>query len=215
MIILPTRNRPEGLKRFAEHYRKTCSTETVVVVYELEFWDNYASVLENLPTNWWCIISDGGSIGAALNTAFEQFPNESVYGVVCDDTIPRTEHWDKELTAAALEHGFAWPNDLHQRSNFACHFFINGDTVRNVGFIAHPKLKHYGIDNFWFHLHHNHRKYLDHVILEHTNLVTGKAQMDDTYQHSIQFKQDDWNEWQSILKTGMDKYRKLIAPLPY
>lgn len=197
MWLLPSRQRPENLKRFFDAYHKTKADSPGVVWLDEDDADNYRSI--NVPNNWCVIIHkrlDG--TGAITNKFFEMFPEETWYGLLGDDVIPRTEYWDKKLIEAAGDDGVAYGNDLLAGEKIATHPVVGGEMVRELGWLALPGCKRIYIDSALqeFAWRKGKLHYLPDVIIEHMHFSNGKSPMDETYRktHNSEDKAiyDEW-----------------------
>lgn len=178
MHILPTRGRPKGLQRFFDEGKPE---QPGVVVIEKDQRALYAGV--RFPQGWNLLVREEreGYVHAA-NAAFDAFPNEPWYGMVSDDSVGRTPHWDSLLAAAAVPNRLVWPNDLYRgRCTFPC---IGGELCRAAGWFVYPLLWHSYCDTVWFDLQQKlgiAGGYMEDVVLEHMHYVVHKAAYDQTY----------------------------------
>lgn len=191
VLVLASRGRPHNLRRFAEAYDRTEAVSKVVV--GLDYGDPKTQEYRdlNLHQSFTFLTVGNPNPGACFvqNKIFEAYPNADVYGIVADDVIPTTKHWDVKLAKAAVG-GVSFCADGMHDGRFATHPFIDGDLVRKYGFIAPPGLKHLYVDNFWNDVGaETHLKYLDTVRLEHHHWSNDKAPKDETYNH--QYAQGD------------------------
>ena len=194
VLILATRGRPHNLIRFMEAYEEMSSTAKVVVGLDDDdpVLEIYREISKSMPKSFQMLMVDNPSPGACVvqNKIFEAMPDADVYGIIADDVVPMTVHWDNELSQAAYKHGVAFCADGMHDGKFATHPFIEGDLVRDYGFIAPDGLKHLYVDNFWFDVgQRDGIKYLPDVRLEHRHWCNGKAPKDDIYNH--QYAQGD------------------------
>lgn len=189
-ILMPTKSRPQNVKRFFEAYKKTLAVEQVVLLIDDD--DKYLPDYMNLGTDFYFYLNKADGIGGLMNLFYEDNPNESYYALIADDVLPETEHWDIILKHGCLETGgITWGADGIQNEGLPTHPFINGNLVRKLGYIAHPKLKHCFIDNCW----HIAAKiigggYYPNIKMTHMHYLNGKAHMDDTYKNQPSMKDD-------------------------
>lgn len=184
MIIMPTMGRPHNLKRFIDAYRKTLATTPVVIVFDqgdktlpeyakLDYPDNF------IKTD----VAAGTRISDLQNMAFYHFHNESFYGLIGDDCVPETEHWDLILQEACGSNKIAWGDDGLQGSKIATHPFIGGDLLRKIGWIAAPGFVRFFTDTIVTDIARGLEVavYLPNVKTIHYHPFNGTALMDDTY----------------------------------
>lgn len=182
MWLLPSRQRPESLKRFFDAYRETGADSPGVVWLDDDDYDKYMDI--NLPKGWFFIINEPmDGTGPITNAFLERYPNEPWYGLLGDDVIPRTQGWDKKLIAAAGSNGVAYGNDLINAERHAAHPVVGGDMVRSLGWLALPGCKRIYIDDALMEVakRRGTLKYIPEVVLEHMHYTAGKSQFDDTY----------------------------------
>jgi len=115
-----------------------------------------------------------------LNNHYSDFPNEPYYGVINDDMIPRTYHWDQELINTAGADHIAYSDDMLQGQRMCTFPVIGGDLVRRVGRLVFDGVN---LDTSWMLLGFKHGllRYRPDVRLEHMHYMNGKAPFDDTY----------------------------------
>lgn len=207
MIILPTKNRPQNMKRFIEAYYNTFATAPVTVVYEES---DYASHDLELPAHWWrALVPDGTRIGDIFNGQFQNNPNEAVYGIMADDVFPITPYWDAILSHYAGTKNIAWGKDTIQNEKLPTHPFIGGELVRKLGWLAAPGIKHWYVDNVWKALatELNCGIYLDNIRISHLHPTNARAKMDGTYsgqpspaQDLVRFREFMHNEFADVIR---------------
>ena len=143
MHIVPTRGRPQLLRRFFEIGRPA---EKGVVVIDIDQWELYADV--RLPASWTRLKVPmmRGFVWKA-NAGFEAFPDEPWYAWGGDDCVGRTKGWDTILAAEAASSYVAWGDDLHAHK--CTHPFIGGELCRALGHVAYPAFKSQYVDYVW------------------------------------------------------------------
>lgn len=184
MWFLPSRLRPRSLQRFFNAYEDTgADSEGVVWVDDDDpHIIQYQCVI--FPLKWIMLTQPPlGSNGDIANAFFSLFPNEPWYGFLADDVVPRTPHWDEKLIEAGKD-GLSYCEDYLNADRQPTHFVVNGDWVRETGWLALPGCKRTYIDNAWFEIAKRKKKitYLNNVVLEHLHFSNGKSPMDETYQ---------------------------------
>jgi len=194
MIIIPTRGRPDNIRRFVVAYKKTLATEpfTLLLDNNDEKKEDYYPHLEGLDA--WCVLDDtNNGIAGRMNDFFEKNPDKEYYAIIGDDVVPETTEWDQRMKEACLPDKICWAHDGIQNGGLPTHPFIGGDLVRSLGWIAHPKLKHMYVDNVWrdITVQEKNGVYLDDVRLIHHHYVNNKAEMDDVYSKSLDYMNDD------------------------
>lgn len=182
MILIPSRGRPLHMQRLVTHYAITGAVEPVCVLLDEDDAPNYDNV-GKLPSWEFVVHGPRTHITEITNRGFALFPGEDCYGVLADDVIPQTAHWDQVLKAAAGRRGIAWADDLLQRDRLPTHVFMGGDLARALGWVSCPRVKHWCADNVWLDVGRavGRAFYVPDVVLEHAHCLNGKAEFDSTY----------------------------------
>lgn len=192
MIILPTKGRPDNLVRFIGAYQKTYAILPVYVVLDASDSFRYDGI--TFPENWKRVTAPPGTpIGNIFNLVFEACPNEAYYGIMADDVIPETPHWDTLLRQACQPNKIAWGMDGIQNEAIPVHPFIGGELVRELGFLAAPGIRHWFVDNAWksIAVALDAEMYLPDVKTSHHHYVNGKARLDRTYEEQPDHRADE------------------------
>lgn len=207
-LILPTKGRPELLKRFIESYNanRTEYSKVFPVIDDSEV-DTY-----NVP----CIqTSDGNGLVSKLNLSAELLWDMYDYiGFAADDLVVKTPEFDRIIVEYFKEHPeikiIHVGDELHN-GTIANHWFIRSSVVRDWGFFIPPVFKHLFIDNFITTIGKDTKTiaYLDNVIIEHRHYINKKAEMDATYK--ISSTKEIFNHDQTAFKDLMasEKYNLL------
>lgn len=149
MFIVPTYKRPERLKNLIKVYQETKATALVFV-----FIQGNPELYEGIeyPDTWAVEVLDKNiGLVAALNRGFEKFPNETWYGIICDDQVPQEQEWDKKL----FEHLTPWnmvsTDDTLNKNDWrmAGIPIFGGDLIRECDFIMPPCTWHICGDDWW------------------------------------------------------------------
>lgn len=184
MWIVPTYNRPEKFARFIAAVKATgCTTPGVVVLNGSP--DGYD--LTDLPTGWSVLTTEPEGMVKAVNRAFAQFPDEPWYGMLVDDSEPKTSGWDKRLIEAGMKSGIASCNDNDQAPRRMCGAVVfRGDLIRTAGFFYPPCTWHAYGDDFWEMVgkQYNCWAVLMDVVVEHRHPFKHLDQMDATHERS-------------------------------
>ncbi len=84
MLILPTKGRPESLRRFIGAYNDTGGTLPVWVIFDAGDAHNYNHI--ETPTHWKRLSAPSGTaLGGIFDLLFKKYPNEAYYAMVADD----------------------------------------------------------------------------------------------------------------------------------
>ena len=183
MLILPTKGRPLNLKRFIRAYNDTKAVIPIWLILDAS--DGYRYNLIETPPHWKRVsVPSGTPLGGIFERIFKKYSNEAYYGMVADDVVPETEHWDSIMMEACQPDKIVWGCDELQNERLPVHPFIGGDLVRKLGFWAAPGMKHWFVDNAWKAIADalGCGIYMPNVKMIHRHYVNGRAPMDKTYQ---------------------------------
>jgi len=192
-ILVPSRGRPENVKRLADSFHKTEARCDLWVVIDDDDWDrkHYENNAEEYEYGY--LVIDNQSIGMAqpLNKGVEilmddeRYDHYDYFGFLGDDHLPRTTYWDYILTLAIPynTNGIAYGNDLLQGANLPTACIMNREIVEHLGGMVPPHFKHLYLDNFWKRLGTDigGLHYRPDVIIEHMHPVARKSEMDVNY----------------------------------
>jgi hypothetical protein len=149
--MLPTRNRPEKLKRFIQTYLETNSKSTVLVRVDNDdpMLHNYKSI--DYPDEFKLLIGKPKRCVAICNELVRSFPNAPNYTLMCDDVTPEPVGWDDMLKEAAGFNCISFGRGDYTRKDgpVPCHPCIGGDLVRHLGWFFHPDFVHDLADLMW------------------------------------------------------------------
>lgn len=196
MLLVPTRGRPENLRRFLAACLDTGVSTPIVCRLDKDDGrlPEYRSCLD------WAqkaidvrhVTGAPLGFGGKINHLFRLYPDASFYACMQDDVVPLTPLWDTIL-AEACKGGIAYPDDGLQRENLPTNPFIDGGLARRMGFLAMPMCWHWFIDNAWKDIGHavGHLRYVPDVLIEHRHWANHKAPVDPTYQGAAERSAED------------------------
>jgi hypothetical protein len=192
LVIVPSRGRPQNVKRLIEAMGQTCTADTTLLL-GLDRDDRCKTDYLNLPLGLdpprllrVTVESDLRGVVPWINhLAVEEMNNYRFIGTLGDDNLPRTDGWDTEIIEALERQPFAFADDLHpgrQPGSLACHIFMRAEVIRKLGYMGPPSLAHMYVDNVW------HAwgeacgmEFLKDTIIEHLHPSAGKAESDEGY----------------------------------
>lgn len=190
-LLLPTRNRPDGLARFVESARGTATdpTRVEIVVYIDDDDDAYDSLDLDIRT----VRGPRLVLSELWNRCFENATGDIV-GHMGDDLVFRTVGWDQLIEDAfaavpdriCFVHG--WDGDPnHHSPPFGTHGFVHRRWVDTVGRFVPPYFSS-DFNDTWLNDvvdQIGRRVYLPHLYTEHLHPAFGKAPLDQTHQERL------------------------------
>lgn len=206
MWTFATRNRIKNCERFIEAWNSTGANSPVYVRL-----DDDDPALEQLkllpwPKSFQIHVGARARLGQSMQEMFVRYPNEPWYGILADDVIPKTQHWDQRLIDAAGNNRVSCANEVHEKAIRICHPCVGGDLVRLVGCFAIPTVKHFGTDTLWESIHHccDLNNKLHDVVLEHAHFNFGQSELDQTYQESQAIRREDKMAYKTWMNENFD-----------
>jgi hypothetical protein len=220
LVIVPSRGRPENIRRLLNGVHETSKLATHVHVAA----DDDDPDLESYRQ----VMDEAGSPGDVLETGPRkglaawtneialrragEYPFLASFG---DDHLPRTQHWDYYLVRA-IEHmggGFSYPWD-GQREDVPQAVVVSSGIVQALGWMCEPSLQHYYVDNVWADLGRGAGciRHCRAVAVDHVHPAAGKAPADKTYTEAggkLAADREAYQEWRRSRMTG--DIAKIIA----
>lgn len=216
MWIFATRNRVDNCKRFIRLWKETEASSPVYL--RLDDDDPALEEMKSLPWPKEFILNIGPRVRLAgsMEEMFKNYPNEPFYGLLADDLMPGTLHWDQKLINAAGLDNLSYADEVFEKRIRICHPCVGGDLVRHVGFFAVPGIRHFCTDTFWEELYHyfgkENRQY--DVTLAHAHFNFNQSARDQTYDESQAIKTNDtqifreWKQqnWETVTKSIEERF---------
>jgi hypothetical protein len=228
-VIVPTRGRPENIRRLIETWASTGATSTLwfgidnddesIDLAALGEW------IEGDQLSFEVRLTSGPhtSMATTLNDiameAIEEFP---FVGFAGDDHLPRTTEWDRRIFnhLANKAPAIVYANDLMQGINLPSAVFMSSAIPRALGYFCPPQFRHLYIDDVWkawgLGMEGLHRYiYLPDVIVEHVHPQAHKADWDAGYErvNSGEMWEHDKACWDTYQMTSLDIDIKKIRGL--
>ncbi len=189
-LLVPTRNRPDNLKRFYESAMATANLPKAVevVAYVDDDDDSYDFSLPRLRY----VRGPRIVLSKMWNKCYD-IALGPIYGHMGDDIIFRSDNWDALIKnifnsfedKILFVHGDDM-SDVH-RSNFGTHGFIHKNWVDAVGYFVPPYFSS-DFNDTWLNDVANaldRRVYIDAVKTEHMHYVFNKAEKDQTHEERL------------------------------
>lgn len=191
-VLLPSRNRPEGLQRAVESWAKNSTHSDIFFCFQEDDPHLKANITiaGNKPYH---IVGDIG-LAAKANMLCDSHPGYSGYMVLNDDQIIHTSGWDRmildRLDKLEAESGHRlwiphWRDGIHDEK--LCQGFSTREMLAATGsHLPRGYMRHLFTDNYFMFigktcglLH-----YMPEIFIEHLHFVVGKAPVDQNYQRS-------------------------------
>lgn len=202
MWLIPTRRRVSKLREFCNSAVKAeTTTPALIIIDAKDYKDNQHDYMNlemyHFPTGagWKIHVSEAEGMGPKIREVWPQIQDRAWVGVLNDDHVIVTKHWDKRLVNQLTGRNFITCNDKWQAPNRAA-----GATVFSMplleafGFpMFPPQIDHLGIDD----------------VFETIGRNTGcwEVDMSVTVEHHHAFKSPE---------TGMDEtHRKVYGTSPW
>lgn len=189
-LLVPTRKRPDNLKRFYESAMATANApkDVEVVAYVDDDDDSYDFSLPRLRY----VRGPRIVLSEMWNKCYD-IALGPIYGHMGDDIIFRSDNWDaliKNMFSSYEDkilfvHGDDM-SDVH-RNNFGTHGFIHKNWVDAVGYFVPPYFSSDFNDTWLNDVANalNRRVYIDAVKTEHMHYVFNKAEKDQTHEERL------------------------------
>lgn len=195
LVIVPSRGRPQNIRRLLDAWEDTNAMATLVVAVDDDDpqLDNYIDAMKHAPNDEQFQLHIGRRLrlaGTLNHVANERVNREGalgsdIIGFMGDDHVPRTFKWDLEIevTFSARGIGVVYGNDLIQGPNLPTAVFMSAAIIRALGYMVPSGLTHMYLDNTWkvWGEGMGRLTYLHHTIIEHMHPIAGKAEWDDRY----------------------------------
>lgn len=189
-LLVPTRKRPDNLKRFYESAMATANApkDVEVVAYVDDDDDSYDFSLPRLRY----VRGPRIVLSEMWNKCYD-IALGPIYGHMGDDIIFRSDNWDaliKNIFSSYEDkilfvHGDDM-SDVH-RNNFGTHGFIHKNWVDAVGYFVPPYFSS-DFNDTWLNDVANaldRRIYIDAIKTEHMHYVFGKSEKDQTHEERL------------------------------
>ena len=208
-ILLPTRNRLEDFKIFAESWRKTTEGLSVVIVRI----DNDDNTYDEIKHDYPEFIYEYGESNPPITLLNELATKYSqMYDYVSymeDDCNFNTNGWESIFINKINEigdNGIVWGNDLINKENLVGLPFMNSKIVRCLGHIAPPEIKYLWVDHYWLKLGQalGSLYYFPDVVVEHRHYSTGKRPKDSISEIMDNCGRDEMGIWYNFLSNNLN-----------
>jgi glycosyltransferase involved in cell wall biosynthesis len=219
-VLVPTRGRPASVKRLIDAVAATRAMNTdlwFAVDDDDETLEECLAICKDQPRVNVVYGPRRTLAGWTNHLALEVADHYKLLVSMGDDHLPQSDGWDAALLKAAGECGMSYPNDL-VREDVCEVVAISSSIVMALGWMCHPGLNHYFVDNVWHDLGARAQclTYLPEVIVEHVHHMRDKSvERDATYRTSESHFPADQAAYQSWTSAQRDidvqTVKKVIA----
>lgn len=201
VLLLPTLNRIELLKKFIKSYKETeSSVETWILVDQGDFISKQTEyqALE-LHSQMKIVETNAVTMGGKLRELWEKYKNKDFVMLCNDDHVLKTKGWDKTIVAHLRDHMVIGTNDgetpdkpwtaPNKLGGMTC---WAGKVIRTVGYIMPDGLNQLYVDDVWETIGRRcgNLQILMNVCVFHDHAFKGRAK-DDTF-HRVY--PEGWND---------------------
>ena len=181
LVIVPTRDRNEKCREFAEEFFKNSSISDLLFGLD----DDNHKKYDRLPGVFYDV-NPRMRLNGTLNHLARKYCNQYEYiSFMGDDHRIRTPKWDLTIyeSIKTIPNVVAYGNDLIQKERLPTAVIMDSKIIQVLGYMSPPCLTHLFLDNFWKELGTklNTLKYFGDVIIEHMHYTKGKSEKDSLY----------------------------------
>jgi hypothetical protein len=185
-IIIPTKERLNDFKLFAESWKNTTNGHSVVIVGIDDNDTTYNDlIIENTYPFIWEKVTPKPFLPITNELAVKYCYTYNYVAFLEDEMTFNTLFWEMKIINKIKElgdNGIVWCNDLINHDKVVNMAFMNSKIVQKLGYMVSPGLKTQVADVYWMELGKklNSLYYFDDIIIEHKHWITGKRLIDKT-----------------------------------
>ena len=181
LVIIPARGRPDKAKTAFDALKEQSKISDFMIGLDDDDAHNYPEI-DGVIREVNPRLKMNGTLNLLATKYAEKYQTITFMG---DDHLVRTYGWDEKLYEPIKTRGFgiAYANDLFQGENLPTMVMMSTNIIKELGFMAPPKLIHLFMDNFWkvFGQVLGCLDYKADVIVEHMHFMAGKSASDAQY----------------------------------
>jgi hypothetical protein len=181
LVIIPARGRPDKAKTAFDALKDLSKISDFMIGLDDDDAHNYPEI-DGVIREVNPRLKMNGTLNLLATKYADKYETITFMG---DDHLVRTEGWDEKLYEPIKARGFgiAYANDLFQGENLPTQVMISTNIIKELGFMAPPKLIHLFMDNFWkvFGQVLGCLDYKADVVIEHMHFMAGKSASDEQY----------------------------------
>ena len=181
LVIIPARGRPDKAKTAFDALKDLSKISDFMIGLDDDDAHNYPE-LDGVIREVNPRLKMNGTLNLLAIKYADKYETITFMG---DDHLVRTEGWDEKLYETIKNRGFGitYGNDLFQGENLPTMVMMSTNIIKELGFMAPPKLIHLFMDNFWkvFGQVLGCLDYRGDVVIEHMHYMAGKSASDAQY----------------------------------
>jgi hypothetical protein len=206
LIIIGTRSRPHLAVRAFDALKEVSEISDFVMIINEDQVDLYPQI-DGVTTE--VVANDLGCNGKGNAVVHKYWDKYKTISGIDDDTIVRTQGWDKILYQPIKDigYGVSYGNDGIQGEMLPTKVTISTNIVKALGFWAPPTLFHSFADDFWKKMGQTigSLHYFEDVSLEHLHWSNQKSQYDETYKSNTpELVASDGRAYSDYINTQFD-----------
>lgn len=190
LLIVPSRGRPQNIKRLCEALLKTKADVDLIVGIDLD--DPTEPEYQGLMRQYGFklrVSVERKRFAATVNSiALDYYQDYKYLAWMGDDHVPVTEHWDEyyRTSLSEVEVGVVYGNDLVMGKEIATQLAFTSNIVGALGYAIPEGFIHLFVDNYFMELGVavGNLIYLPDVIVQHLHPCAGQAEEDLTYKEA-------------------------------
>jgi Glycosyl transferase family 2 len=199
-VLVPTRNRPDNVRRLLDSAFDTAETEVEFIFYVDHDDPRREETLDVIFRHGGKVVY-GGSEKIIMSQMWNICAEAAYYDVMMhcgDDIVFRTDGWDARVLEEFERYDdkivFVHGRDGFQDANVGTHGFLHRNWIDTVGYLVPPYFSS-DMNDLWLTEvadELRRRRYLPDVYTEHMHPAAGKADWDQTHQERLaRHRRDD------------------------
>ena len=182
-ILIPTRERLEDFKIFAESWKNTTEGYSDVIVRIDDDDLTYEEIKKEYPEFVYEYGERKPFLDLLNDSAIKYSETYDYIGFMEDDCNFNTQGWETMFINKLMDlgdNGIVWGNDLVNGGYIVGLPFMNSKIIKKLGYMCPPEIKYLWADHFWKDIGEalGSLYYFPDVIIEHRHYSKGKRQKD-------------------------------------
>ena len=209
VILVSTRERPQGMRRLVESVEKTAdSPQRVGIVFGIDQDDGGSAQTacdlaraSKLRIRTVRLVPSGEFNLARMSNCLYAASDEPIVGCFGDDVVFRTHGWDHAVrTEFQKNYGvLLYGDDRLQRGRLATHFFTHRRVHDALGYYMNEKFRRIYIDTWWDQIYRSQQKarYRPDLVFEHLHPSLHPEREDELFRKNARWETADQKAWES------------------